>query len=80
MNKEKEAETKIFAVRWARRELKRAMSLDYSKWHRLEGDWGFTVCGLVIPLGLAGTFLPELDDDLKKVTCSKCLCRSEKED
>ena len=59
------------AVRWARRVLRREMSLDYSKWHATE-DYSFTLCGTSIPLALEGTFLPETND-IQKVDCGNCL-------
>lgn len=62
----------IFAVRWARRELKRLADMDYTKWHASYGDGSFTLCGLCVPIGLAGTFLPETEDELQKVSCRKC--------
>jgi len=63
------------AVRWATRELKRLMDLDYTKWH-YTNDASFTVCGLSIPVGNDnGTFLPETDDEVSRVNCKKCLGR-----
>jgi hypothetical protein len=59
------------AVRWARRELKRMFTLDYSKWH-VTDNGNFTICGLPIPVGLRGTTLPETDDDLYRVDCGRC--------
>ena len=59
------------AVRWARRELKREESLDYTKWHYTV-DASFTACHRPIPIGLEGTFLPETDDLLERVDCLLC--------
>lgn len=61
----------MHAVRWARRELKRLMTLDYTKWHGTENA-DFTFCGRPIPIGLEGTFLPETDDDLSIIDCKYC--------
>jgi len=60
------------AVRWARRKLKRLMTLDYTKWHGTK-DAQLTFCGRPIPLGLEGTFLPETDDDLTRMDCKRCV-------
>lgn len=62
----------IHAVRWARRALKRLMTLDYTKWHATR-DGDFTFCGILIPIGLRGTFLPETDDWMGRVDCLRCL-------
>ncbi len=62
----------MHAVRWARRELKRLFTLDYTKWHGT-ADSKFTLCGIPIPLGLRGTFFPETDDDINRVDCKRCI-------
>lgn len=63
------------AVRWARRELKRLMMLDYTKWHWTE-DGVFTICGVLIPIGLdlPGTCFPECYDWFEIVDCERCKC------
>jgi hypothetical protein len=63
--------TEPHAVRWARRERRRTASLDYTRWHWTT-DASFTACGCPIPIGLAGTFLPETDDE-DRVNCKRCL-------
>jgi len=63
----------MHAVRWSRRYVKKQMSWDFTKWHITE-DACWTICSVVIPLAIdGGTFLPETDDDLSKVTCKNCL-------
>lgn len=64
--------SELFAVRWARRELKRMFTMDYTKWHGSQDGSMFTFCGLAVPIGLAGTFLPETDSNINKVNCRKC--------
>jgi hypothetical protein len=63
-----------FAVRWARRPLKREMTMDYTKWHGACGDGSFTLCGVMIPLAIdGGTFFPETDEGTSRVDCQRCL-------
>lgn len=66
--------SKTFAVKWARRAAPAyLLGLWYTKWHATKDNGRFTFCGIPVPLGCAGTFFPETDDDLKKVTCCNCL-------
>ena len=63
--------SETFAVRWARRPLKRMFTMDYTKWHGSKDGTMFTFCGIPVPVMLEGTFLPETDD-IQKVNCRKC--------
>lgn len=61
-----------FATRWARREIKWLGDMNWTRWHWTKGG-RFTLCGCSIPLAIGGgTFLPEMDDSLEKVTCKHC--------
>lgn len=62
--------TEPHAVRWSRREVRH--ELEYSKWHWTL-DAQQTLCRIPIPLGLAGTFLPDTDDEIERIDCRKCL-------
>lgn len=64
-------ETTPHAIRWALREVKREMRLDYTRWHWTE-DADRTVCGRAIPVGGSIAFLPETDERREHVTCKGC--------
>jgi len=64
----------MHAVRWARRYLKRAFTYDWTRWHATE-DSNLTLCGVAIPIAMAGgTFFPETDDELLfRLDCKRCM-------
>lgn len=64
------------AVRWSRHTLVRELNTpQYTKWHWTE-DGDFTICGRPIPIGIdGGTFCPDIDDNLLRVTCKQCMAK-----
>ena len=64
-------EREIYAVRWVKRRLHKELRDDFTRWHA-SYNGAFTVCGLAIPITGRGFFLPETEDDLKKVDCWRC--------
>jgi len=61
-----------YATRWAIRPLKRAWSIQWTKWHwTTNGD--FTLCGRAIVIGREDVpMFPETDDEVKRVDCASC--------
>ena len=66
------------AIRWATRTLSRLFNdPDWGKWHYTEGNGSFTACGEpVVIFAVDGS--PQEKDDLKKVTCKRCLSKMRK--
>ena len=63
-------DTEAHAVRWAHRKI--MGEWDWVKWHWTE-DASFTLCGQPVRVALPnGTFLPDTNDDQRKVTCKHC--------
>lgn len=59
------------SVRWAIK--KHFNEFIYGKWHYTI-DAQTTLCGVYIPIATdRGTFFPDTDEDVGKVTCKKCL-------
>jgi hypothetical protein len=59
------------SVRWA---IKKYLNeFIYGKWHYTI-DAQTTLCGVFIPIATnSGTFFPDTDEDVNKITCKKCL-------
>lgn len=66
-----ESEDGPHAVRWARRELRRMVDMDWTRWH-YSSDSTWTACGVIVGIGLAGTAVPETAN-VSKVDCKRCL-------
>lgn len=63
------------AIRWATRTLSRMFNdPDWGKWHYTEGTGSFTACGKPVVL-FAVDGSPQEREDLKRVTCARCLAK-----